>query len=183
MNEICNKNFLFVHVPKTGGSSILDKLNQSMWKKSLFAGHDPFFILEKNNDIKNAFSFCVVRDPYTRTFSYYEHFKKQNSLECSFLDFLEIIKKKIFFHKTPMIVFPQSFYIYNCKGEIGIDKIYKYENFSEIEKDLNIKFEWINKGSYTEDDYKKAYENEKCIDLVNELFSIDFLNFNYEIKI
>jgi hypothetical protein len=173
------KQLLFVHIPKTGGTSILNKLNQTMWRKIEYAGHDPLFLLEKNNDIKNAFSFCVVRNPYKRTFSYYNHFKIQNNIECSFLDFLNILKTKQFFEKTPMIVFPQSFYVYDLNGNIGINKIYNYEKFYEIEEDLCMKFNHLNKGNYSQKEYEDAFKNETVINLVQELFSVDFMNFNY----
>lgn len=175
------KELLFVHIPKTGGTSILKKINQSMWKRSVYAGHDPLFILEKNNNINQSFSFCVVRNPYRRTFSYYNHFKKLNNIDCSFLEFLNKIKNKEHFKKTPMIVFPQSFYVYNSIGIIGVHKIYKYEKFYELEKDLNVEFEVLNKGSYTKKDYEKEYADEKIINLVRDLFYVDFINFNYSL--
>lgn len=179
MNTDLRNKLLFVHIPKTGGTSILNKLDQSMWKKVIHAGHDPLFILESNNNIQDAFTFCVVRNPYRRTFSYYNHFKRQNKVECSFLHFLEVIKKKIFFEKTPMIVFPQSFYVYDSSGVISIDKIYKYENFIELENDLNVKFDKLNVGNYNENDYMDAYADVNCISIVQELFSVDFINFDY----
>lgn len=178
-----NRKLLFVHIPKTGGTSILEKIDQSMWKKVIYAGHDPLFVLESNNNIIDAFSFCVVRNPYRRTFSYYNHFKKQNKIECSFLHFLEVIEKKIFFEKTPMIVFPQSFYVYDLSGTISIDKIYKHENFIELENDLNIKFDRLNVGNYNENDYIDAYEDVNCIKIVQKLFSVDFINFDYNYDI
>ena len=149
-----------------------------MWKKVVYAGHDPLFTLQSNNDIRDAFTFCVVRNPYRRTFSYYNHFKRVNQLECSFLDFLENLKKKIYFKNTPMIVYPQSFYVYDVEGMLSIDKIYKYENFTELENDFNIKFNKLNVGNYNENDYADSYD-EQCISIVQKLFSVDFTNFNY----
>jgi hypothetical protein len=178
-----NKKILFVHIPKTGGTSISSKINQNMWKKSsAYMGHDPLFLLEKDNDVDDIFSFCIVRNPYKRTYSYFHHFKKINDLDCPFFEFLTIIKRKKFFKNTPMVLFPQSFYVYNSKGEIGIDKIYKYEKFYEIERDFDLKFEKINVGNYQKKDYIDDYKCQKCIDLVRELFSVDFSNFNYDLK-
>jgi len=171
---------LFVHIPKTGGTSILNKIDQSMWKKVIYAGHDPFFILESNNNLENTFSFCVVRNPYRRTFSYFNHFKRENNIDCSYIEFLKILKRKDYYKKTPMIVYPQSFYVYNSKGEISIDKIYRYENFGKIEEDFDIQFENLNSGNYTQKDYSDAYENEECVSIIQELFSVDFINFKYD---
>lgn len=181
MNKNLNNKLLFIHIPKTGGTSILNKLDQSMWKKTIYGGHDPLFVLEKNNNVQDSFSFCVVRNPYKRTFSYYEHFKRVNNLDYSFLEFLESIKKKYFFKLTPMILFPQSFYVYGSNGEISVNKIYKYENFTEIEMDLNLKFKKLNIGNYNKEDYKNAYLDKNSINLVRDLFSVDFINFDYDL--
>lgn len=151
-----------------------------MWKKIFYGGHDPFFSVEKNNNInENVFSFTVVRNPYKRTFSFFKHFKKVNNINCSFLEFLNIVKCKQFFSKTPMIVFPQSFYVYDSNGSISITKIYQYEKFYELEQDLNLKFDVLNKGNYFKNEYNDSYKNKECIELVQELFSVDFINFNY----
>ena len=171
---------LFIHIPKTGGTSILNKIDQTMWKKVVHAGHDPLFILERNNNLENCFSFCVVRNPFRRTFSYYHHFKSVNSIDCTFLDFLKILKRREFYKKTQMMVYPQSFYTYNTNGIIGVSKIYRYENFKELEDDLDIKCSVLNKGNYTEQEYFTIYGKQE-ISIVKDLFSIDFENFQYNL--
>lgn len=170
---------IYIHIPKTGGTSVINQIDQSMWIKKMPFGHDPLFLLEKNNDIEKIFKFSIVRNPYTRTFSYYKHFCLQNDLNVSFLEFLNFIKQKKYFKKTPMIVFPQTFYLYNRLGTIGVDKLYKFENFVEIENDFNVKLKKLRKGNYSEDEYLNSYTQE-CKELVVNLFSIDFLNFNYK---
>ena len=178
-----DNNLLFINIPKTGSVSIRSKLNEigkNNWKRVLPFDHDPFFIMEKNNKIDDfIFKFCMVRNPFTRTFSYYNHFKVKNNLDVSLIKFLNIIKEKKFFKKTPFILYPQMFFILNLKGEVGINKIYKFENFSELEDDFKIKFEMLNIGSYSKSEFYDKYSQE-CIDLTLNLFMCDFVNFNYE---
>lgn len=181
-------NLLFIHIPKTGGQSILKKLKENQldnWKRVLPLNHDPLFIIERNNKIsEKTFKFTVVRNPYTRTFSYYKHFCNCNKLNLTFTEFLIILKEKNkFYPNTPFIVYPQSFFIYNKNGEYGLNKIYRYEKFNEIENDLNFKFECLNKGFYEKNEYFECMSNVNNVNLIQELFSVDFFNFNYEMNL
>ena len=175
---------LFIHIPKTGGKSILKKLNENdldPWKRVFPMGHDPLFSLNKNNRISDdTFKFCIVRNPYQRTFSYYKHFCRENFLDVTLNEFLNYIKQKKVFSRTPMMLYPQSFYIYNEFGRCGLDKIYRYERFFEIEEDLGFKFERINVGNYSEDEYIECLKDKDNINLIQELYSVDFHKFGYD---
>jgi len=170
---------LFIHIPKTAGQSIFSSLNDK-WNYVEHAKHDPLFLLERNNDTSQAFKFAVVRNPFRRTFSYYKHFNSVNGIECKFDEFINFIKNNIPFPKTKMIPYSQSFYCLNCNGDIGLDKIYKFENLHELEEDLNIKIPHKNKGIYHESEYFNSYNSfEK--DFVRDYYASDFDNFNYSL--
>ena len=168
---------LFVHIPKTAGQSIFSVIS-SHWNYVEHAQHDPLFLLEKNNNIVDAYKFSVVRIPYRRTFSYYKHFNKVNHTEYTFGQFLDIIKSGASFPKTKMIPYSQSFYCLNTVGDIGLDKIYKFENLKELESDLSISLPHINKGSYSEVEYFNSY-GQRERDFVMDYYSSDFYNFKY----
>lgn len=172
---------LFVHIPKTAGQSIFSVLSEKKLnncKYTIYSKHDPLFVLQKNNNIARTFKFTVVRNPFRRTYSYYKHFNKMNNSNYLFLDFLNFIKSGKEFDKTPMILYPQSFYCISDDGNIGLDKIYKYEFLNELEFDLNIKLSHLNKGNYSEEEYFNDY-SDSIKSIVVDYFSSDFINFNY----
>lgn len=168
---------LFVHIPKTAGQSIFSVVS-SHWNYVEHAKHDPLFLLERNNNIVDAYKFSVVRNPYRRTFSYYKHFNKINHTEYTFGQFLDIIKSGTSFPKTKMIPYSQSFYCLNTVGDIGLDKIYKFENLKELESDLSVSLPHINRGSYSEVEYFNSY-GQRERNFVRDYYSSDFYNFEY----
>ena len=168
---------LFVHIPKTAGQSIFSVVS-SHWNYVEHAKHDPLFLLERNNNIVDAYKFSVVRNPYRRTFSYYKHFNTVNHTEYTFGQFLDIIKSGASFPKTKMIPYSQSFYCLNTVGDIGLDKIYKFENLKELESDLSVSLPHINRGSYSEVEYFNSY-GQRERNFVRDYYSSDFYNFEY----
>ena len=186
----------FVHVPKTAGTSIVSAIKHKL--KFNFPenytgkgpAHYPLFIFERYNDLSKYFIFAVVRNPFTRAFSYYKHFLHVTGSRVSFEDFLDHVRRKrqiilnyydspnLVSDKTPFIVYSQSFYIYNSKGKMGLDKMYRYENIAELESDTEVELPVLNEGSYPREDYDRCY-SQTNIDLVRHIYLEDFINLNY----
>jgi hypothetical protein len=182
-------NKIFIHVPRTGGKTILKTLkfhDLDVYRECQF-NHDPFFKLQRLNKWdEDAYIFAFVRNPFTRTYSYYNHYLNHNK-NISFSQFLKNIKSKIKSKNTPYYYYPQSFFLYNEYGEMTLSKIFKYEEYDKsltqikkiYKKDFSFGHE--NKTSWSRDDFLKDY-NKENIELVRELFSVDFMNFNYDMK-
>jgi len=183
------KKVLFIHIPKTGGISVKSFLRSKgfddPYKRTWIHGHDPFYVLKKNNIISDdTFTFSVVRNPYRRMYSYYRFLSivdKVIDLKCfeRFLDYIEYgdpyvkpsVEKSIYKHS-------QNFFI-SENGNICVDKIYKIENIQELEKDFDVKLPKTNVGAYSKEDYIKDYTKDN-IERVNKLFKKDFELFGYE---
>lgn len=178
---------LFVHIPKTGGTSIANALHKNgldRWHRDpAYKNHDPLFLLETNNKIDNTvFKFSVVRNPFSRTYSYYHHFKRINEVEMSFLEFLNMLRHKILVsNKTPLILFNQSFYLFDNTGVMSLDKIYKFENLFDWECDFNTHLNNLNVGSYSREQYYVDYTYQ-AQNLVRHICCEDFINFEYPLE-
>jgi hypothetical protein len=183
-DNVYNKT-LFVHVPKTGGTSISDfliKNNLDNWVRVCPVRHDPYFLLQKNNNIDDhTFTFSVVRNPYTRAYSYYHHFQRIHQIKLSFLQFLSLIRDKPKMNKTPWIIFSQNHFLHDSYGNCNIKKIYKFEHLDQFEYDFQCKLPSLNTGNYNINDYYNDYD-ENCISLVNYIYFKDFIMFNYSTK-
>jgi hypothetical protein len=182
--------FLFVHVPKTAGSSIrtsLESINSNNWNRIPEKIHHDFIKdLKQNNNIPEYTKlFTVVRNPYTRLISYYFHFHRVNqyynndgSLVYSLMDFLNIVKEKKPRIKTPMIIYDQTEYLLEEDGKLFDGKIFRYENLSEVENFLNIKIPNINIGKYNQHDFYK-YFTPQIVKKAKEVYARDFEILDY----
>lgn len=172
---------LFVHIPKTAGSSISKILNDNgldNWNREWPRHHDPFFSLKEANNIDDAvFSFAVVRNPYKRTYSCYKQYNKTNKTDISFIEYLNNIKKNIISPVSPLLHLPQSFYVMDG-STVQVDKLYKFENLKELENDFGWTLGFYNVGSYMVESYIEDY-TEEAIDMTQDFYISDFINFGY----
>jgi len=178
-----------VHIPKTAGTAIkisLENKNiKDKWircrpKEKYLWGHDPFFVLEKYNKFDSSvYKFTVVRNPYDWIYSFYQYLIYTNIRYFpSFSVFLEVLQYG-FNDKIVRMRQGQRYYVLNDKGEITLDKIYKFENIQELEKDLELSLPRINVGNYSRNMYLEEYTAEN-IAIVKKIFSEDFELFGYE---
>lgn len=165
---------LFVHIPKTAGIALRHTLGKDNWVRTWHVGHDPYHVLKQNNIIPpETFKFSIVRNPFTRAYSYYDHFRRWNRSSISFKNFLEMLEKGQTTEITPLMKYDQSFYIFDG-DKCEMDKLYRFENLEELGIDL-LK---INVGSYSKEEYNKDYDSES-IEKVRKIYARDFRNLGY----
>ena len=197
-------NILFIHVPKTGGSSVEKyfekKINKKLSKELLYSKEEKFNGLHsyqhmtyseilinkellKINLNNETFIFAVVRNPYERIIS--ELFFRKMIKKCSSPKYVEkqiinYLKSNETYdnHKTP-----QYFFIIYENGMINNNiKIIKTENLNNDMKNIGFTdFENIEelKTHRNNVDYYN-YLNNNSIKIINEYYLLDFIIFDYD---
>ena len=201
----CNKRkIIFIHVPKTGGLTVeqiliknygfkyftfktgrYDFLNDPEGKEGFFRYILKYSKESKRYNLREFKTFAFVRNPYSRAMS-----------SISFLSkVFDVIPQntEIMLRKTRMNTYcyvhfnlSQTECLKNDDGELNIDYIGKFENFTEeLERilfiELKLPYSNIRNIHKNKSSRKLNLDNERIFEEVRIIHSEDFLNFNYEL--
>ncbi len=177
--------FIFIHINKTGGSSIEKALKLPLEHKTA---------LEKIKEIGRArwdskLTFTVVRNPWDKVVSHYHYRVQRNhpSLRDNPIEFNQWVKLAYgdndpLYYDKPRMFMPQIKWIEDQKGNILVDEIVHFERLeSELNKALNkvgvsVSLPHVKKsrhGSY------RDYYNDETIEIVHNWFKRDIEMFGY----
>lgn len=167
--------FIFIHIPKTGGSSVnrfFDNINTSKIHLDE-TQHYTSRKIKNLNEInwKKYFKFAFVRNPFDRIVSYYEYQFKNKMSFCEFVKFSKDLQYNYLFdNKTNkcLVDFVGKFENLNedFKKICKIIKINNQKNLPHINKTFHKK--------YTE------YYNSELIKIVEHNYIKDIIAFNYK---
>lgn len=190
--QMIDKKILFVHIPKTGGSSVATALIGNP------SGHPYLFEFFNANPkyTREFFKFCVVRNPFDRLVSTYAYIlKKEDSpmrhkkilKQLNINSFEDLIKsldnKKDHRILTNYIVHFRSQSELIQHSQIKMDRIFKFEEFNNIETELNtllnenIKIKKLNASPRKE---YKEYFNDYAINVTSRIYKTDLEMFDYK---
>jgi hypothetical protein len=195
---VCNeKKCIFIHIPKTGGTSIEQFIKDNNKNTLLFIGvrnnrsmqHLTAYELKMlvPNIYKKYYKFSIVRNPYDKLLSEYYWNPSAYKNGTSKKDFLkkvtEIIKTKNYFENIYNDHFiPQYNFVFNKnKNRLLVNQLFKYEDLewvgNYLKKKLKISrnFPYLNKNNIEKENW-----NEEEKEIIYNLYKNDFLFFGYE---
>lgn len=205
MPIIDKHKLIYLHVPKTGGSSIIKALGiwenkEALHEFSPREVHGIWYTPQHYTGLMLKYGFpkkfeqykkfITVRNPYTRAVSCYMDKMRHY---CPYKFIIEKLDKEHFFQfmkkNTSTISFdhflPQVRYI----GPFVTDHVIRFENlnqgFQELCRNYNIKAELPMENVSGQDistDELASQMDRRTIDLINNVYKKDFEFFNYEKK-
>jgi hypothetical protein len=205
------KKIIFLHPPKCGGTSIEQLLgfleerqknpNINFFKHASLREH--IQEVSKISDPNKFFKFSIIRNPWDRAVSYYNHKKFKAYISFlhkgyAFYEMPENVKdaKKLTFKEyifkyfpnefnsekqtKPFMLFEENFYLqYVIRFEFLKKDIYSIRQKIGIGNDYIIPH--LNDSSiYLEKKDYKEYYDEESKNLIENLFKWDILKFNYK---
>lgn len=178
--------FSFIHINKTGGSSIEHALRVPLIHEPATIFRDKIGLARWNK----RFSFSIVRNPWDRTVSHY-HYRKmtdQTGLGDSSLSFKDWVRmvyveqSREFVNEEKMFM-PQTDWVINENGEIIVDYIGRFEKLDEAWAEIcerlgreHIALPHVKKSS--RQDYRDYYDQDTR-EIVENFFKDDIVNFGY----
>jgi hypothetical protein len=178
--------FIFIHINKTGGSSIEKALNL------------PFEHLTATEKIKQVgiekwqqkFTFSFVRNPYDKVCSHYRYRVKTNQTKLkenplSFAKWVQLTygQQDPFYCDNIKMFLPQHQWMCDTNGKLLVNQVYKFENlsqdFTRLCKKLNLKATLPHLKPSKPVNYQSFYD-ESTKATVEAYFEQDFKMFNYK---
>jgi hypothetical protein len=190
-------NAIFVHIPKTAGTSVLAGLGADR----VFDTHAPAqtYRAVYGEFYSGAFRFAFVRNPWDRLASSF-HFMRDGTDwpmqqdwaarhigTMSFTEFVRCLKRPLYRAQVmaERFFWPQTFWLGGVGRTDGVDRIYRFEALDAAMQELCATL-GIEPPAATphlrkveKPDFRQLYEDEEMIDLVGRLYRHDVRALGY----
>lgn len=179
------RDFIFVHINKTGGSSVEQALGLPFSHKSARE------IIREIGERRwnQRFSFTIVRNPWDKVASHYFYRVKTNQtgLRDHPISFLEWVRRAYGdrdprYYDKPNTFMPQVDWITDEAGSVRVDFIGRFESlqddFHEICRRIGKEVQLPHLKSSEKPDYRRLYDTE-TMEIVERRFRTDLDLFGY----
>jgi chondroitin 4-sulfotransferase 11 len=174
---------VFIHIPKTAGSSIYHFFNSTDYNHKTLQEHQGW--------TSDYFKFTFIRNPLDRFVSAYSYFKKYGRDKLNDVKMGKVINEfdsfKHFVQNFESIqhrfisrhFLPQTYWLDNRLDYIG-----RFESigtdFANICKKINIKYKPLYLINNSEHKYFMDYYDSETYDIITKHYKIDFETFKYD---
>lgn len=201
-----NKKFLFVHVPKTAGTSIRSLLQKSYTNiiNGSFVKGDWNYHHAKASDFKkhfgdkwdNIYKFAFVRNPWDWLVSYYHYAMQSQDISKSPDKDTKIWLNNMkqantfdeFIYRDSLLPYPQYLWVtdYYDPNSIIVDYVGKIETLNEdfdiIKEQANLKLPKLPVTNKSSHNHYSSYYTKSMIKRVEDRYSLDISMFNYKFE-
>lgn len=165
-----NKKIIFLHIPKTGGSSIETLLVKEFNTPNTYLRHNTFsqiFDKMKDKSLNKYIIFTVLRDPFERIVSSYNHGIRANILKkMSFQEYVNYIFK---YYSND---FEKTEYNSNDYMKFNGNKVIDKRHIETLQY-------WINIPNFLNFNDLRLDKKNDCLVLTNNHVTIYLLRFNH----
>ncbi|MGW8181960.1 MAG: sulfotransferase family 2 domain-containing protein [bacterium] len=191
------RDYFFVHINKTGGTSLWKLLGQQPYHRSA----QEFILKFGREEWDRRYTFAFTRHPYDRAVSLYHYRHQRTNLgnvhtdNLSFRDFVEraILEQEQPHYNNPFMLGPQVMWLADkANGDIVVQHIFTYERFEEnvdlLLKDLGLKrVSPMPREKATRhkpwQDYYQGPEGEEIKHMIDLAWMLDFQYLPYKPKV
>lgn len=199
---------IFVHIPKTGGTSIeeviwplkTDRIEENLWMGFVDSYHNKYqtgalqhlTASQIRSEVGSLvfdeyYKFTVVRNPWEKAVSQFMYLKKRKYLRdfigmsrwASFKKYLKLISKK-----THVQWMKQSDFLVDSEGGLLVDEILRFEDLdSDFQKvKLKLGFSSLELPHVNKSERKRysEYYDQESIQMVQDLYASDIAMFDYK---
>ncbi|MEP0262684.1 sulfotransferase family 2 domain-containing protein [Dokdonia sp.] len=181
---------IFIHVHRTGGSSMINMLKRALPPEQvdIVAQHGNAQTEDAAifANFPDYFKFGFVRNPWDRLLSWYSLRNKWNppvDLETDRKQFEEFLESDMALQGDDSFYYNQLDYFTNVSHDLDQVTIYRYENYNEevkkIAKKLDITIEEIPQVNETTPKDYRDYYTEKSKALIEKKCARDIAHFGY----
>lgn len=201
---------IFIHIPKTGGTSIEDILwpdESDRVPENLFGGYVSQYsnkyqtgglqhltALQVRNEVgrstfESYYKFAIVRNPWEKAVSQFSYIRKRKYLMdfigmtrwTTFRKYLTLISKKEHVQWKP-----QSDFILDEQGKLIVDKVIRFENlaegFVEVAEQMGLGGANLSHTNKSQRRPYHSYYSTKALALVREMYADDINFFCYDFE-